>query len=92
MQSCRFGHATRIGVRGLFVSVHLTQPDTGEPHIELADAIVGEAIRRGVMMFPTSRGFLKIAPPLCIDPEAAIEAVDVIRDCLRDCIAHIAAD
>jgi len=66
---------------GLFISMHLKQPDTGEPHVELADAIVAEAICRGVMMFPTARGFLKIAPPLCIDPEAALEAVEVLCDC-----------
>jgi len=66
---------------GLFISVHLKQPSTGEPHVALADAIATEAIRRGVMMFPTARGFLKIAPPLCIDPEAALEAVEVVCDC-----------
>jgi len=75
-----------VGGRGLFISVHLKQPNTLEPHSALADDIVAEAVRRGVMMFPTARGFLKIAPPLCIDPDAAIEAVDVIRDCLRDCV------
>lgn len=67
--------------RGLFISVHLKHPDTGEPYASLADAIVTEAIRRGVMMFPTTRGFLKIVPPLCIDPEAALEAIEVVCDC-----------
>ena len=49
--------------------------------VEFADAIVAEAVRCGVMMFPTHRGFLKVVPPLPIDPQAALEAVDVIRDC-----------
>ena len=40
-----------------------------------------KAVRRGVLMFPTSRGFFKFVPPLCIDPAAALEAADVIRDC-----------
>ena len=67
--------------RGLFISAHLRRPQDGKPNIELADAIVAEAVRRGVMMFPTHRGFLKIAPPLCIEEGAALEAIDVIRDC-----------
>ncbi len=79
-------HVLSIHGRGLFISAHLKQPGSSEPNIELADAVVAEAVRRGVLMFPTGRGFLKIAPPLCIDPNAAIEAVCVIRDCMRDII------
>ncbi len=67
--------------RGLFISAHLKRPDNGEPDIEFADAIVAEAVRRGVLMFVTGRGFIKFSPPLCIEPEAAIEAAEVIRDC-----------
>ena len=74
-------HFYSIHGRGLFISAHLKKPDSNEPDIELADAIVDEAVRCGVMMFPTHRGFLKVAPPLSIDQEAALEAVGVIRDC-----------
>jgi 4-aminobutyrate aminotransferase-like enzyme len=70
--------------RGLFISIHLRRPGTDEPDIELADAIAAEAVRRGVMMFVTGRGYLKVVPPLCIDPVAACEAVDVIGDCFAD--------
>jgi 4-aminobutyrate aminotransferase-like enzyme len=73
--------------RGLFISVHLTKPENDEPDVELADGIVLEAVRRGVLMFVTGRGFLKVAPPLCIDPEAALEAITVIRDCFADALA-----
>ena len=75
-------HFYSIHGRGLFISAHLKKPHSDEPDIELADALVDEAVRRGVMMFPTHRGFLKVAPPLCIDQEAALEAVGVIRECL----------
>jgi len=74
-------HFYSIHGRGLFISAHLKRPQDDKPDLEFADAIVNEAICRGVMMFPTHRGFLKIAPPLCIEPQAALEAVDVIRDC-----------
>lgn len=67
---------------GLFISVHLRRPGTDEPDVELADAVAQAAVRRGVLMFTTGRGYLKFTPPLSIDLEAALEAVDVIRDCL----------
>ena len=67
--------------RGLFISVHLRRPEGGLPDIALADAIANEAVRKGVMMFTTGGGFFKFVPPLGIDPEAALEAADVIREC-----------
>ena len=71
---------------GLFIAVHLKRPEDDEPDIELADAIAREAIRRGVMMFVTGRGYLKITPPLSIDLDAVIEAVKVVRECLHDLV------
>ncbi len=67
---------------GLFVSVHLRRPGTDEPDVELADEVAQAAVRRGVLMFTTGRGYLKFTPPLCIDLDAALEAADVIRECL----------
>jgi 4-aminobutyrate aminotransferase-like enzyme len=72
---------------GLFLSIHLKQPNNNEPDIELADAVAQEAVRRGVMMFVTGRGYLKITPPLSIDVDAVLEAVQVVRECLHDSIA-----
>ena len=69
---------------GLFVSVHLRRPGTDEPDVELADEVAQAAVRRGVLMFTTGRGYLKFTPPLSIDPEAALEAADVIRECLTE--------
>jgi 4-aminobutyrate aminotransferase-like enzyme len=68
--------------KGLFITVHLNRPETVEPDIALADAVAEEAVRRGVMLFTTGRGCLKIAPPLSIELEAALEAVGVLRECL----------
>jgi 4-aminobutyrate aminotransferase / (S)-3-amino-2-methylpropionate transaminase / 5-aminovalerate transaminase len=76
---------------GLFISIHLQVPNTGEPYLELADAVVAEAVRRGVLMFPTSRGFLKFVPPLCIELEAALEAVDVIQESFEACVQKVVA-
>ena len=64
--------------RGLFYSLHLKDPQTGEALSDTADDIVLTCARRGVLMFLTGRGFLKIVPPLTIDREALFEAVAVI--------------
>jgi 4-aminobutyrate aminotransferase/diaminobutyrate-pyruvate transaminase/4-aminobutyrate aminotransferase/(S)-3-amino-2-methylpropionate transaminase len=69
---------------GLFISIHLVKPGTDEPAVELADGIAQEAVRRGVLMFTTGRGYLKFTPPLCIDLDAALEAAAVIHDCLAE--------
>lgn len=71
---------------GLFLSVHLGQRGKNAPDIELADAVAEEAVRCGVLMFTTGRGYLKFTPPLCIDLEPALEAADVIRHCLAEII------
>lgn len=77
-------HVRAVQGVGLFVSIHLRQPGTNTPDVQLADAIAQEAVRRGVLMFTTGRGYLKFTPPLCIEQEAALEAADVIRDCLTE--------
>lgn len=76
---------------GLFISVHFVNPETGEPDVFLADAVVREAVNRGVLMFFTHRGFVKFTPPLNIDPEAALEAADVLGECVAAAIEHLPA-
>jgi 4-aminobutyrate aminotransferase/diaminobutyrate-pyruvate transaminase/4-aminobutyrate aminotransferase/(S)-3-amino-2-methylpropionate transaminase len=75
----RYPHYIRMhNGSGLFYSVHLKNPDTGEPLTALCDEIVMSCVRSGVMLFLTGRGFFKIVPPLTIDREALFEALDVI--------------
>ena len=77
-------HVRAINGLGLLISIHLKRPDDGKPAVAQADAIAIEAVRRGLLMFTTGRGYLKFTPPLCINPEAAMEAVDVIGECFGD--------
>jgi 4-aminobutyrate aminotransferase/(S)-3-amino-2-methylpropionate transaminase len=72
--------------KGLFISAQIHDPATGEGDAVLADAIAEQAVLRGVMMFVTGRGLLKVAPPLCIDPQAALEAVQVLEECAREVV------
>ena len=73
--------------RGLFFSLHLRNPQTGQPWVELADKIALECVRQGVLLFLTGRGFIKIVPPLMINQEAFKEAVDVIINVMDEELA-----
>jgi 4-aminobutyrate aminotransferase-like enzyme len=71
-------HVRSLQGRGLFYSLHLKDPTTGEALREQTDAIALACVRRGVMLFVTGRGFIKVVPPLTIDREALLEAVETI--------------
>lgn len=66
-------HVKMRNGRGLFHSLHLHDAAA-------ADDIVMECIRRGVLLFLTGRGFLKIVPPLVIERDALFEAISVIGE------------
>jgi len=76
-------HVRSLQGSGLFYSLHLKNPTTGEALREQTDAIALACVRRGVMLFVTGRGFIKVVPPLTIDREALREAVEVIGRTLR---------
>lgn len=89
LESLKVQFPTRIqsiAGAGLIFAVHLKRPCDGKPDVELADAIANAAVRRGVLMFVTRRGYLKIVPPLCIEAEALIEAIEVIREAMAEMI------
>ena len=69
--------------RGLFRSIHLKDPVTGEQVPDLVNKMTMECIRRGVMLFHTGR-FFKIVPPLIIEEDALFEAIGVISDVFDD--------
>ncbi len=82
-------HLLSIHGPGLFISIHFVHPETGLPDASLAEAVVREAVSRGVMMFHTYRAFIKFTPPLNIDPEAALEAADVLGECVAAAIEQM---
>lgn len=72
--------------RGLVYSLFFVLPGTTEPDIELADKVVGMSIRKGVMLFITGNGSIKICPPLVVPEEALLEGVGVIGEAIDQCI------
>jgi len=75
-----------ISGRGLVHGLFFVRPGTREPDVELADRVVERAIRKGVMLFITGNGTVKLAPPLVITEEAIIEGIEVIAEALAECV------
>ncbi len=85
-------HVLSVHGPGLFISIHFRNPVTGEPDDVLGDAVVDEALRRGLLMFYTHRGFIKFTPPLSMDLAAAMEAADVLSHCVAVAISTVYGD
>ena len=82
-------HPDRVAMvtgRGLVYGLFLVRPGTGEPDIELADRVVEKAIHKGVMLFVTGNGSIKLCPPLVIAEDAMVEGVEVIGEALDECL------
>ena len=84
-------HPDRVAMvtgRGLVHGLFLVRPGTMTPDIELADRVVEKAIHKGVMLFMTGNGSIKICPPLIITEEALAEGVEVIGEALDECLTE----
>jgi len=69
--------------KGLVGSLHCVRSGTKEPDARLGWEVVGECVKRGVMLFaPVGYGSasVKLCPPLCINEEAVREAFSVIEE------------
>ena len=51
---------------------------------EVASLVARGCIKKGVLLLSTSRGSIKIAPPLTITQEAITEAITVIEECIKE--------
>jgi len=82
-------HPDRLAMstgRGLVHSVFFVRPGTDDPDIELADRVVNRSIQKGVMLFITGNGTIKVCPPLMISEEALVEGMDVLGEALDECL------
>ncbi len=79
-------HLAHVLGRGLLAALIFNDPD-GRPLSGLCDRICEEAMRRGLLLVHTGRESIKIAPPLCIEPDALAEGLQVLGEVVREEIA-----
>ena len=84
------GYVKAVNGKGLAWSIYLTRPRSEEVDVELAYRVTDRCVRKGLFMFQTDRGTLKIVPPLCIEEEAFVEGMMVIEEALQECINETA--
>ncbi|MBN1435806.1 MAG: aspartate aminotransferase family protein [Sedimentisphaerales bacterium] len=73
--------------QGLVAGIQMVKPGTTEPDHEMAWQVINACFRKGLLMFApvgVGGGCVKIAPPLCITQDAALEGCAVIRQALKE--------
>ena len=71
---------------GLLLGVSLVKDRSSrEPHPDLADAVLYEALRRGLSFKVTQGHVLALSPPLNVGRTEIAEAVGILRACLEAC-------
>lgn len=73
-----------INGKGLAWVVYLLKPGTKELNVDLARAVTKKCMESGLLMLQTNRGTLKIAPPLCIEKDAFIEGIELIKNVMHE--------
>ena len=91
LQAIQARHPGRVEMvtgRGLVYGMFLVRAAAREPDVDLADRVAVSAIRKGLMMFATGNGTMKIAPPLVIPEDALIEGIEVLAQALDECLSE----
>lgn len=73
--------------RGLMIGVELIDPASGEGDHDLADAVMEEAFRKGLLVLTCGHSTIRFCPPLTLTVEQAEEAVERFALALEACVA-----
>jgi len=83
------GHVGPINCRGLVAAFYLLDPESGKINPRLAERVIDTCMRLGLLLLPTAAaGTIKIAPPLCINNEALLEGIGIIREAIDLCLSE----
>jgi 4-aminobutyrate aminotransferase len=84
----RFAQIGCVRGRGLMIGVELIDPASGEGDHDLAEAVMEEAFRKGLLVLTCGRSTIRFCPPLTLSGEQADEAVGRFALALEACIAR----
>ena len=76
-------HISHIMGKGLVAAIHFNDY-SGNPLVELADKVCFDCMGKGLLVVRTGRESIKLAPPLCINEEALLEGLDVIKETINE--------
>ncbi|NJN19876.1 MAG: aminotransferase class III-fold pyridoxal phosphate-dependent enzyme, partial [Oscillochloris sp.] len=82
----RFPQIGLVRGRGLMIGVEFIEPETGKPASALADAIMEESFRKGVLVLTCGSSTIRFCPPLVLTIEQADEAVERFALAIEACL------
>lgn len=71
--------------RGLMVGSELIDPQTGEPAKFLANAVMEEAFRRGLLLLTCGASTIRFCPPLVVTEDEIDQALVLFEESIRAC-------
>lgn len=74
--------------RGLMIGVELVQDAKKTPAVELCHRLVHLAWRNGLLLLSCGVSTLRLMPPLCVTPAHVDEALQILRQSLREALAE----
>jgi 4-aminobutyrate aminotransferase len=84
----RFPQIASVRGRGLMIGVEFVDPATGEPDHDLAEAVMEESFRKGLLVLTCGPSTIRFCPPLTLTAEQAAEAVERFALAIEACVAR----
>ncbi|MBA3469428.1 MAG: acetyl ornithine aminotransferase family protein [Herpetosiphonaceae bacterium] len=80
----RFDHIGDVRGRGLMIGMDFVKDQkTREPHSEMANAVMEEAFRRGLLLLTCGKSTIRFCPPLVLTKEQVDEGIQLLSETLE---------
>lgn len=80
----RFDHIGDVRGRGLMIGMDFVKDQASrEPHTELANAVMDEAFRRGLLLLTCGKSTIRFCPPLVITKDQVDEGIELLTETLE---------
>ncbi len=84
----RFPQIADVRGRGLMIGVEFVDPATGEVDHDLAEAVMEESFRKGLLVLTCGPSTVRFCPPLSVTHEQAEEAVERFALAIEECVGR----
>jgi 4-aminobutyrate aminotransferase-like enzyme len=74
--------------KGMIASIVFKDPETGGPNSEFVSRIAEKCMQKGLLVVHTGRESIKLGPPLIIDDQAILEAMQILEESLTEVLTN----
>ncbi len=80
----RFEHIGDVRGRGLMIGMDFVKDQKSrEPHTEMANEVMTQAFKRGLLLLTCGKSTIRFCPPLVLTKELVDESIDILQDTLK---------